>query len=55
MNHDRYAGDYPWWRYEPAWDHVGRDEPAELDRLTHLVLVDGRLVETWSEPVTGTR
>ena len=27
----------------------------ELDRLTHLVLVDGRLVATWSEPVTGTR
>ncbi|MGI8522871.1 MAG: hypothetical protein ACR2K3_06115 [Nocardioides sp.] len=26
-----------------------------LDRLTHLVLVDGRLVDVWSEPVVGTR
>ena len=25
------------------------------DRLTHLVLVDGRLVDVWSEPVAGTR
>lgn len=32
-----------------------RGDAAELDRLTHLVLVDGRLVEVWSEPVTGTR
>jgi hypothetical protein len=33
------------------------DPPAadDLDRLTHLVLVDGRLVDMWSEPVTGTR
>ncbi|GAA2139407.1 hypothetical protein GCM10009844_08170 [Nocardioides koreensis] len=30
-------------------------EAPGLDRLTHLVLVDGRLVDTWSEPVTGTR
>lgn len=29
--------------------------PDELERLTHLVLVDGRLVDVWSEPVTGTR
>ena len=28
---------------------------SDLDRLTHLVLVDGRLVEVWTEPVTGTR
>jgi hypothetical protein len=27
----------------------------DLDRLTHLVLVDGRLVDTWSEPVLGSR
>lgn len=26
-----------------------------LDRLTHLVLVDGRLVDMWSEPVHGSR
>ncbi len=29
--------------------------PSDLDRLTHLVLVDGRLVDVWSEPVSGTR
>jgi hypothetical protein len=33
----------------------GRYVASELDRLTHLVLVDGRLVDVWSEPVTGTR
>lgn len=27
----------------------------ELERLTHLVLVDGRLVDVWSESVEGTR
>jgi hypothetical protein len=37
------------------YDEWGRDRVPELDRLTHLVLVDGRLVEVWSEPVTGTR
>src|SRR5262245_13108067 len=38
-------------------DEAWFDEPPSggLDRLTHLVLVDGRLVEVWSEPVTGTR
>ena len=42
--------DHPWLG-DPGYP----DEPSGLDRLTHLVLVDGRLVETWSEPVTGTR
>jgi hypothetical protein len=43
--YDTYPHDFP--------DHSqGR---SDLDRLTHLVLVDGRLVEVWSEPVTGTR
>ena len=28
---------------------------TDSDRLTHLVLVDGRLVEAWSESVAGTR
>ena len=37
------------------YDTWGRGDTPELDRLTHLVLVDGRLVEVWSEPVTGTR
>lgn len=36
--------------YEPGW----RD-PDLHDRLRHLVLVDGRLVDTWTEPVEGTR
>jgi hypothetical protein len=38
-----------------SYDEWGGDRTPELDRLTHLVLVDGRLVEVWSEPVTGTR
>ena len=37
------------------YDEWSRDRSPELDRLTHLVLVDGRLVEVWSEPVAGTR
>lgn len=36
-----------------APDHRGPH--ADLDRLTHLVLVDGRLVDVWSEPAHGTR
>lgn len=35
--------------YEHTW------QPPALDRLTHLVLVDGRLVDLWTEPVDGTR
>jgi hypothetical protein len=44
-------------RYDPGPYYPGRyDEPRPpLERLTHLVLVDGRLVDTWSEPVEGTR
>ncbi|HET7385718.1 MAG TPA: hypothetical protein VFJ19_03545 [Nocardioidaceae bacterium] len=41
----------------PDWYDVA--EPAYpsggLDRLTHLVLVDGRLVDVWTEPVQDTR
>lgn len=37
------------------WPYDDEPRSPELDRLTHLVLVDGRLVDTWSEPVTGTR
>jgi hypothetical protein len=37
--------------HEDAWRSP--NTPA-LDRLTHLVLVDGRLVDVWSEPVHGT-
>jgi hypothetical protein len=42
---------------EPGW--LGRQEQASGDgsdahRVVHLVLLDGRLVESWSEPVRGT-
>ncbi|WP_309647436.1 hypothetical protein [Nocardioides sp.] len=30
-------------------------DPDWHDRLRHLVLVDGRLVATWTEPIEGTR
>jgi len=42
---------------EPDWVQPWEPPYAapELDRLTHLVLVDGRLVDMWSQPVTGTR
>lgn len=47
--------------YEP-WDDASGDQwyartysPPTLDRLTHLVLVDGRMVDLWTEPVQGTR
>lgn len=42
------------WYDDPWRTPVGLGDP-HLDRLTHLVLVDGRLVDTWSEPVDGTR
>lgn len=54
MYDDSYADDFPRWRHEPTYEPFG-PSPGALDRLTHLVLVDGRLVETWSEPVRGTR
>ena len=38
--------------YDFRHEGLGR---SDLDRLTHLVLVDGRLVDVWSEPVAGTR
>jgi hypothetical protein len=53
MYADRSPGRFHWPEAEPLDLH-----PAawpELDRLTHLVLVDGRLVEVWSEPAAGTR
>ncbi|MGB0099764.1 MAG: hypothetical protein WBP61_05730 [Nocardioides sp.] len=31
------------------------DSAQERDRVTHLVFVDGRLLEAWSEPAEGTR
>lgn len=43
--------------YDSPYGHGDRGpwSPDELQRLTHLVLVDGRLVDAWSEPVEGTR
>ena len=64
--HDLYPGETP----EPYWSDCDRYEPrpwwaaAESwrvdrgrlhNRLTHLVLLDGRLIETWSEPVEDTQ
>ena len=46
--YDTYPYAYP----SHPYDGPGR---SGLDRLTHLVLVDGRLVDVWSEPVAGTR
>jgi hypothetical protein len=43
---------YDAYPYAYPYDSPGR---SDLDRLTHLVLVDGRLVDVWSEPVSGTR
>ena len=46
----------PAWAEDDPYDDVPhRTCGPELDRLTHLVLVDGRLVDMWSEPVGGTR
>lgn len=64
--HDLYPGEEP----EPYWSDCDRYEPRpwwaaaeswrvdrgrQHNRLTHLVLLDGRLIETWSEPVEDTR
>ena len=53
MYADRSSGRFHWPEAEPYDAHLAG--AAELDRLTHLVLVDGRLVDVWSEPVSGSR
>lgn len=40
--------------YDPGSAGLWSDREP-LDRVTHLVLVDGRLVDVWSEPASGTR
>lgn len=50
--HDLFAHDVD--RMSEPWGWDG-PAPEPVDRLTHLVLVDGRLVETWTGPVEGTR
>ena len=45
-------------RIPDPWESPWPDPPPGFDarlRLTHLVLVDGRLVDVWSEPAEGTR
>jgi hypothetical protein len=47
---DRYEP-RPWWAAAESW----RTDRGRLhNRLTHQVLLDGRLIETWSEPVEDT-
>ncbi|HEY0949587.1 hypothetical protein [Nocardioides sp.] len=41
--------DYPYAGFESY------GEEPRLDRVTHLVFVDGRLVDTWREPAIGTQ
>jgi hypothetical protein len=48
---DRYEP-RPWWAPADSW----RVDRGRLhNRITHLVLLDGRLIETWSEPVEETQ
>ena len=51
--------DEPWsddrYSYSDPYGDGGHVPGDHLDRLTYLVLVDGRLVDFWSEPVRGTR
>jgi hypothetical protein len=42
---------YDEWAFDEREHHRG----SEPDRVTHLVFVDGRLAETWTEPVEGSR
>lgn len=53
--HDRFVSEW----YEPDRDDFGDDSyPYDRDlprRLRHQVLVDGRLVDSWTERVEGTR
>lgn len=56
--YDRPAHTIPFPRWAPE---LGLDpdwlasDAVTLDRLTHLVFVDGLLLDAWSEPVRGTR
>jgi hypothetical protein len=43
---DRDRAPQPWWAPAEPWRASGRLR----NRVTHLVLVDGRLVDSWSEP-----
>lgn len=55
-DYDRYDDVY--FDHDPAvvplrWRTPGTEE--DLDRLTHLVFLDGRLLDAWTEPAAGTR
>ena len=53
-SHDLFPPRDPW--EEPRDEWFARTyAPPALDRLTHLVLVDGRLVDLWTESARGTR
>lgn len=45
----------PYPSYARSYDDSSAWQGDTLERLTHLVMVDGRLVEMWSESVEGTR
>jgi hypothetical protein len=51
MSHDEHAYDAAYCSDpdERSW------KPPDLHRLTHLVLVDGRLVDLWTEPLDGSK
>lgn len=51
--YDDHRSPYP--HHAPSYDDSGTWQGETLERLTHLVMVDGRLVEMWSESVEGTR
>lgn len=51
--HDPDAYDPSLWSRAVLGDRYPPD-PARQDRLRHLVLVDGRVVDTWTERVEGT-
>lgn len=45
--------EFPYDSFEPWPGRWAHDSPAP-ERVTHLVFVDGRLVDTWREPALGT-
>jgi hypothetical protein len=38
----------------PYYDQRRQKHPDAEDRLRHVVYLDGRLFDTWTEPVDGT-
>lgn len=47
---------YDEWRDAEPWSPTPEPDPRDLaGRVTHVVYVGGRLVDTWHEPAAGTR